>query len=131
MYFVMEAMVRQYCIEVGKLLYVVADMDEAIAQPEKRSLLDLVIMQVSKPGAENPDYSTFESPTPLMPGMKPYEAMESFIRFIEEYESWLEPVMIETACKLVTNLADAYALKNRKEKHLLHALNMKLCMLCN
>jgi hypothetical protein len=120
----------QFKKEVGRLLYVVADLDEAISSAEKLALLDMVIKELDNeknPAGNRTVYKDFE------PGdiraHKPYEAIEAFIYFIEQNENRLEAGMLRAVCKLVPRLADAYYQKNRKEKHLLHALNLKLCML--
>lgn len=124
---------KQFYAELGKLLYAVADVDGMISEKEKKSLQEIVRKELvpiedslDHFGTDSAFYTNFEFDILDDAIEDPAIAFESFIQFIENYQSDIDIKMIHATRKVAIQLANAYKNTNKKEKELLSTLNKKL-----
>ncbi|REJ81739.1 MAG: hypothetical protein DWQ44_11480 [Bacteroidetes bacterium] len=124
---------RRFYIELGKLLYAIADIDGAISEKERIALKQSVKDELLPLENYNDEYGTdlayyteFEFDFLDENRPDPETALDSFLNFIQEYKYSFDDKLKNVCMKLSTGLASSFHGINSKEKKLLDRVKSEL-----
>ncbi len=124
---------KQFYINLGKLVYAIAMADGRVQQEEiekfREDLNELLLpLQegVDEFGMDSAFYSEFEFEKLMDKNISMQEAFDSFSIYIDENKNDFNDELKEICIKIVENIAEAYEGIVQEEKDLIAALKEKL-----
>lgn len=117
---------QRFYIELGKLLYAVAEADHHISEKEKQKLLDIVkdeLVPVESStddyGTDNAYYAEFEFELAEEQDLNPDEALDSFLGFARANPKGFTQKHRELSIRVMDELAEVYYGINKNESRVI------------